>query len=250
MDNPVLRLVRPPSLVEAAVARLTDAIVSGEFKAGQRLVEIDLAAMLGISRAPLREALRTLSKEGLVEMRRGRGAIVASPTDDEVEHMILFRALVEGAAARLIAFHRDKRVLSHLTAILGQLEEASARGRHDAFLKHVWNFHGVLCAESGNPFLAQAWGIAGNVTRLYLQRAVSRIDLAAALSNHRAIHRAVCTMQPAEAESMVRSLIIRLAYELLGREVPQSIGDYVNPRYKAASTTSGEPKPAKRGARS
>jgi len=236
MDNPVLRLVRPPSLVEAAVARLTDAIVSGEFKAGQRLVEIDLAAMLGISRAPLREALRTLSKEGLVEMRRGRGAVVASPTDDDV-------------AARLIAFHRDKRVLGHLTAILGQLEEASARGRHDTFLKHVWNFHGVLCAESGNPFLMQAWGIAGNVTRLYLQRAVSRIDLAAALSNHRAIHRAVHTMQPAEAESVVRSLIIRLAYELLGREIPLSIGDYVNPRYKVASTT-GEPKAAKRRARS
>jgi DNA-binding GntR family transcriptional regulator len=240
-----LQLVRPPNLMEATLARLTEAIVSGELQAGQRLVENDLSAQLGISRAPLREALRTLAKEGLVEMRRGRGAMVASPTADDIEHLILFRALVEGAAARLIAFQRDPQVLGRLRAVLGDLQKACARRASETFLKHVWNFHGTLCVESGNPYLFQAWSIAGNRTRLYLQRAVQSIDLEAALQNHRAILKAVEEAEPAEAESIVKSLIIRLAYELLGREIPQSIDDYVNRRYKVASTA-GRPLDARR----
>ena len=58
---------------------------------------------LGYVDEPTREALRALANEGLVHIRRSRGAVVASPTADDIEHLILFRALVEGAAARLIA---------------------------------------------------------------------------------------------------------------------------------------------------
>jgi DNA-binding GntR family transcriptional regulator len=230
-----LKIVRPPSLVEAATERLTDAIVRGELKAGQRLIENDLSASLGISRAPLREALRTLAGEGLVEIRRSRGAVVASPTDDDLEHLILFRSLVEGAAARLVAFRRDPRVLESLTGILKQMEAAARRNDALALLGSVLDFHGCLCRESGNPYLLQAWGIAGNLTRLYLQRAVATIDLEAALINHRSILRTLRESTPDEAESFVRSVIIDLAYDLLGREMPRSIRGYVDRRYKAAS---------------
>jgi DNA-binding GntR family transcriptional regulator len=230
-----LKISRPPSLVEAAAERLTDAIVRGELKAGQRLIENDLSASLGISRAPLREALRTLASEGLVEIRRSRGAVVASPTDDDIEHLILFRSLVEGAAARLVAFRRDARVLDSLAVVLRRMEAAARRGDARALLGEVIEFHGCLCHESGNPYLLQAWGIAGNLTRLYLQRAMATIDLEAALINHRSILRALRESSPEEAESFVRSVILDLAYDLLGREMPRSIRGYVDRRYKAAS---------------
>lgn len=225
-DN-LLTLDRPPSLTEAAVERLTDAIMSGHLKAGQRLIENEISAMLGISRAPLREALRALAKGGLVEIRRSRGAVVASPTADDIEHLVVFRALVEGAAARFIAFHRDRKVLKRLSAIIDEMKDAHRQNEGEMFLKHVWNFHGSMCADSGNPFLLQAWSIAGNLTRLYLQRAVPKINFDVVLANNRAILQSLEKSEPAEAESLVRSLIIRLAYQLIDREIPDSIGEYV-----------------------
>jgi DNA-binding GntR family transcriptional regulator len=228
-------LNRAPSLTEAAIDRLAAAIVSGHFKAGQRLIENELSEMLGISRAPLREALRALAKEGLVEIRRSRGAVVASPTADDIEHLVVFRALVEGAAARFVAFRRDRDVLKRLGAIFASMEHAHRRNDGQTFLQHVWEFHGSLCAESQNPFLLQSWNIAGNLTRLYLQRAVPTINFEAVLANNRAILHALESESPAKAEALVRSLIIRLAYQLIEREIPASIREYVTRPLAAAA---------------
>lgn len=227
MDDPTLALDRPPSLTEAAIERLASAIVSGHFKSGQRLVEHELSERLGISRAPLREALRALAKEGLVEIRRSRGAVVASPTADDIEDLVVFRALVEGAAARFVAFHREPKVLKRLGEIFAGMADAHRRKDRQTFLRHVWDFHGTLCAGSQNPFLLQSWNIAGNLTRLYLQRAVPTINYEAVLANNRDILHALERASPAEAESLVRSLIIRLAYQLIEREIPASIQEYV-----------------------
>src|ERR1044072_4556146 len=76
----------PSSLSDLAVDRLREAIVVGHFKPGDRLVETKIPAVLGISRAPLREALRVLASDGLVEIRQNRGTYVVSPSGEELEN--------------------------------------------------------------------------------------------------------------------------------------------------------------------
>ena len=171
-----LKLDRLPSLTDAVIEQLSKAIVTGYFKPGQRLVENDLATMLGISRAPLREALRALANEGLIELRRGRGAIVASPSANDMEHMVVFRALIEGAAARYIASNRDPDVLSKLDDSLDAMAKARKKNDQLGFLNCLWEFHANICEGSGNPFLLQSWNVASNLIRLYMHRAIATIN--------------------------------------------------------------------------
>ena len=92
----------PPqrSLPEIVAERLVEAIRSGTLMPGERLVETALADKLKVSRGPLREALKALEANHLVESRRGRGTYVRAVTPEEVAQMIAVRALLEGLAAR------------------------------------------------------------------------------------------------------------------------------------------------------
>lgn len=195
-----LKLDRPPSLTDAVIEQLSKAIVTGHFKPGQRLIENDLATELGISRAPLREALRALANQGLIELRSGRGAIVASPSADDMEHMVAYGALIEGAAARYIASRRDPIVLAKLTASLAAMATARAKQDQIGFLNYLWEFHATICQGSGNPFLLQAWNVASNLIRLYMHRAIATINQDDQLVNNRAILDAMREETPARAE--------------------------------------------------
>src|SRR5271156_1650769 len=88
-------------LRDQVVAELRQAILSGRLKPGERLVEGRLADELGVSRNPVREAIRALASEGLIEVTARRGAAVASLTAQEAEELLEVRATLEGANARL-----------------------------------------------------------------------------------------------------------------------------------------------------
>ena len=223
-----LKLDRPPSLTEAVMERLSHAIVTGQLKPGQRLIENDLSATLGISRAPLREAMRALANNGLIELRRGRGAVVASPSDDDMEHMVLFRALIEGTAARLIASRRDPEVIARLAAILEKMAQVRKQRDQLGFLNCLWKFHATICASSGNPFLVQAWNVASNLTKLYMHRAIATINHDEQLVNNGAILNSLRNDSPGQAEQVTRGLLIRVAYAILKRPVPSALKDYVD----------------------
>jgi DNA-binding GntR family transcriptional regulator len=79
------------STAEMVVQRIRDAILEGTLRPGDRLIEADIAAELGISRGPVREGIRLLAAEGLVVLRRNRGAIVASPTFEDILEVYVVR---------------------------------------------------------------------------------------------------------------------------------------------------------------
>lgn len=80
-----------PSTAEVVAQRIRDAILDGNLRPGDRLIEADIAAELGISRGPVREGIRLLAAEGLAILRRNRGAIVASPTFEDVLEVYILR---------------------------------------------------------------------------------------------------------------------------------------------------------------
>jgi DNA-binding GntR family transcriptional regulator len=236
-----LAFERPLSLTDAAAASLSGAILAGQFAPGQRLVETDLSASLGISRAPVREALRALAAEGLVEIRQNRGTFVVCPSADEIEQMALFRGLIEGAAARLVASHRQQPALERLAAILAEQRDAYSSGEWQAFLDAHWRFHHGICVESGNPYLTRALNSVSKLIRLYHR--ITGVDRDRMLRNNSAFLQAMSRRSPEQAEELLRSQIIRVAYETLGRAIPEAVAGYVT----CLIDTQGRLKPIKQG---
>jgi DNA-binding GntR family transcriptional regulator len=129
------------------------AILAGQFKPGERLVEDRLAEEFGVSRNPVREAIRTLASEGLIEVTARRGAVVASLTQQEAEELLEVRATLEGANARLAARRRDPEVLAQLKEILARGTEAIAGGRLDEVSALNTAFHDHLARAGCNRVL-------------------------------------------------------------------------------------------------
>jgi DNA-binding GntR family transcriptional regulator len=166
-------LTRVPSLAEQAVEKITNAIVAGHFQPGQRLIETELSLTLGISRAMLREALRTLTSEGLVETRNNRGCYVIEPSREEMAQVVLQRAILEGAAARIVAFRREPDVLTELSRIYHSMQLATVASDTFRFRQELWAFHRTLMTASGNRFMQQSWSNISNMLQLYIVQAPS-----------------------------------------------------------------------------
>lgn len=217
------RLEKPASLANRALDRLRAAIVSGYFKPGERLVEATVSSAFGISRAPLREALRMLAADGLVALRQGKGAYVISPSSEQLEDMVLVRVLVEGAAGRLIAARRSPESLLRLQALFDDQKAAHLAHDEAEVVKTHWRFHEAICEESGNPHLLQLWSNVSNVLRIYSAKAVYTLALRAnAVFLECMQHRS-----PAEAETLLRSQILFTSYIFIRRPVPEALMDYL-----------------------
>ncbi|MFI8933603.1 GntR family transcriptional regulator [Streptomyces sp. NPDC053474] len=132
---------------------IRDDIVSGVYERGTRLTEELLARRYGVSRVPVREALRTLEAEGFVVTRRHAGACVAEPTEQDAADLLEVRTLLEPLAAARAAQRRTEAHLKVLRGLvrLGQ-ERARRSGGEDLRALDGW-FHETLTQASGSPGL-------------------------------------------------------------------------------------------------
>jgi len=139
-----------PTLRELTTAKLRDAILSLHFKPDQHLVERDLCEKTGVSRTSVREALRQLEAEGLVERRGNRGLFVTSVTAEEAQQIYEVRAALEPEMARLFAERADAQDLQALEGAFRQLAKAGQRDNVRAYVSAYDRFYDVLLQGSGN----------------------------------------------------------------------------------------------------
>jgi DNA-binding GntR family transcriptional regulator len=142
-------------LRDQVVTEIRQAILSGRLKPGERLVEGRLAEELGVSRNPVREAIRALASEGLVEVTARRGAAVATMTEQEARETIELRALLEGQNARLAARRQDKQIIKRIEAALNKGSAAVAAKRFDQLFDLNQLFHRELAAAGQNRVLGE-----------------------------------------------------------------------------------------------
>ncbi|BCJ62164.1 GntR family transcriptional regulator [Micromonospora endophytica] len=152
--SPVDGELESVSLVDLAVTRLTREILSGRSDPGERLVEEQLTRRLGISRAPLREALRLLAQRGLVEHIPRRGVRVATLSDRDVRELYELRDVLERFAVRTAVPVRRESDLAGLGAALDQMREATRAGDRLAVAESHRAFHVALVALAGNRQLS------------------------------------------------------------------------------------------------
>jgi len=143
--------VRAPQITDA----LRQAIVSGELAPGDRLTEPALAQQFGVSRVPVREALRVLASEGFVEVRPFWGTRVAELPSNAATDLLELRGAVEPLAARKAATRRTPEQLAAMDAALAEGSALIEAGRLDELPALNAQFHLLLAEASGNQLLAE-----------------------------------------------------------------------------------------------
>src|ERR1700748_850934 len=139
-----LRIEDVPTVRTMVAQKLREAIMSGTLKPGQRLVERELCEMMWLSRPSIREALRLLEADGLVNTVPHRGPVVSTISLDEARQLYAARAVLEGFAGRACARLHDRAVVRRIGDALTRLKAAAATADFTATLEAKTNFYAAL----------------------------------------------------------------------------------------------------------
>lgn len=196
---------------QLAYSAIHSSIISGEFARGQRLREEQLALLVGVSRTPIREALRRLDAEGLVEFTPNRGARVTAWSSQELHELYEMRAMLEGYGARLTATRVSTEALAELDTLARRMEALSRRGASAADELTIANgqFHRALVQASGNAqldTLVRSMMDVSLITRTFQRYSSSRMR--ASTAQHTEIVEALKAGDAEWAESVMRTHIL------------------------------------------
>ena len=202
------------SVADQVYVVLRERIASGEIERGSRLHQEDLATEFGVSRTPVREALRRLAAEGLVDLFANRGARVATATDDQLRSSYETRLVVEPGAARLAAERRPAEPLARMQrAIRDEKRAGRSSSKH---FKANRSFHLALIKAAGNPqlvqFMEHVW--IGRIGATLYETRLDPKGLEADHEAHRSIAAAIEAGDPDAAETLTRGHLER-AMELI-----------------------------------
>ncbi|MFF3559638.1 GntR family transcriptional regulator [Streptomyces sp. NPDC002574] len=146
-------------LSDQVYTRVRGLIISGELMPGDRLVESAIARQLGVSQAPVREAVRRLAHEGLAEHVPRRGSFVATVSQSDAHSARSVRVAIEELAARTVAENPPQAAMEGLRAQVEAMREAASEGDVGRFRDADISFHRLVCEASGNPFLPKVWAV-------------------------------------------------------------------------------------------
>lgn len=216
---------------DRAYGTLRSGILDGRYPPGDRLGEFEIAAEIGLSRTPVREALRRLGAEGLVELLPNRGARVRTWTVEDLEQTYELRAVLEGLGARRAATRITADQLAELDRLAGEMVGCDPTlghrpaGEFDDLAALNARFHAVIVAASGSDQLAAT--LAGLVRMPLVMRTYRRYTPAALARSHAHHHELVDALRAGDgvwAESVMRSHVLAARTVLLEshREHPSS----------------------------
>jgi DNA-binding GntR family transcriptional regulator len=195
------------SAQEQAYAYLRDRIISGQFPAGMRLKSEELARKLEVSRIPIREALRQLHAEGLVEIKRNHGASVVTLSPADIMEMFWMRSVLEGLACRVASSKIDKKQIRALEEMLSKMQ-SWGDGPTNWITRHD-KFHDYLCNVSGMRRLSQQAMLLRNQTHPYIRLYVSNHPDPEPLGlEHRALLEQILDGDADQAEAAMRGHIV------------------------------------------
>ncbi|MEQ9815349.1 MAG: GntR family transcriptional regulator [Azospirillaceae bacterium] len=162
------------SLPEQIADRIGDEIVTGAYQPGQRIQEQHVAAALGVSRGPVREALRILEKDGLVVIHPRRGAQVTHLTVDEVKEIFDIRMVLSALAAQLIIERDDAATLARLKEMIAALKSIAAEdGDTEVYARQAYALSLFLATASGSARLEAMMHALARQTLRYSQLGLS-----------------------------------------------------------------------------
>lgn len=189
---------------------LLDAILSGELKPGDRIVETHIAQRIGVSQGPVREALRDLELFGFVESEPFRGTRVRQTTIDDLVEVYPVRAALEGVAAREAAKRITPATLGELERYLQLMRDAADADDRKTHIEYDVQFHRTVVEASGNRMLLNMWQSARLSGSTTVTVALAHRSLMELADRHNPIIAALSNGEPDAAETAMRGHIEEL----------------------------------------
>lgn len=189
--------------------RLRDLIVEGELAPGERVDEKALCARFGVSRTPVREALKVLASDGLVELLPNRGARVTAITATGVAALFEAAAALERTAAELAAARASDRDLADVARLQETMERHHAAHRRAEYFRANQRIHNAIIAAARNDVLAELHaGLMTRIRRARFQANATQERWDASLDEHRALLAALTARDGAHAGRLLREHVL------------------------------------------
>lgn len=202
---PLKRSVLPERVSQVIIQGLLD----GSLRPGDRLIESDLVAVLGVSRSPIREALTELAQNGVIEREPGRGGRIREWTKRDLEELFGVRSELEGYAARLVCAKFKPQHRAKFERIIAGMRKAAERDDFLATIELDLEFHDLLWKLTDNMLLQQVLESLGQKFRLFLTlnwKFHGGLDDVA--HNHVTLLDAIASNDPARAEKAMRQHVV------------------------------------------
>ena len=203
-----MKITRPKSLTEIAVAELRTRIIDGRLQLGEALSENALAAELGISKTPVREALLQLKLEKLVDVLPQRGTYVFRMAPDQVAMISELREILETSAVAAAMARNHAALVERMSAVFEDMSAAFERGDNAAYRVLDGEFHQAMIELAGNPYLGDAYAQVGFRTqalraRLSDEAGLNRISF----QDHREMLKLIKARELAPLQTLIRAHI-------------------------------------------
>ena len=223
--NETMNRIAPTALYREVAERLRQRIFAHELTPGTWIDEQKLAEQYGISRTPLREALKVLASEGLVELRPRRGCYVTEISRQDLDDIFPLMAMLEGRCAAEAVRNAKAADIAALQEIHGRLEAAARDGRIDAFFEANQEFHKKIQELSGNRWLLSVIQDLRKVLKLSRLHSLSLEGrLQQSLDEHRLIMAALANSDTVKAEKLMHDHLLsgREALAKMDAKAPKS----------------------------
>jgi DNA-binding GntR family transcriptional regulator len=200
------KLLSTRPLYEEVADQLRNRIFAHELAPGAWIDEQSLAKEFGISRTPMREAIKVLAAEGLITMKLRRGAYVTEVNRGDLEQIFTVLSLLEGEAAKEAATKAKESDLNALDDLHLRLEKAAADRNLDLFFEINVRFHERIISIAANPWMTSVIDDLRKVLKLQRRDSLSRSGrLQQSLSEHREILKALLKRDPLAAKEAMRT---------------------------------------------
>ena len=201
----------PRTTTDIVFETLHTKILSLELLPGTRISEADVAAKLGVSRQPVRDAFNRLSNLQLLKVRPQRATVVSGFSITEIENARFIRLAVELEVAKLASRAWDETFAATLNGNLEKQKAAFNSGQIDAFHQLDYDFHKLICELSGHPLAFQTiLECKQKVDRLCMLSLAREEEVAAVMVDHERIAEALSTGSSKKVETVIRSHLGRL----------------------------------------
>jgi DNA-binding GntR family transcriptional regulator len=217
-------LITQPNLAEQVRKAIVSEIAAGKLKPGERIIQEQIAQVLGVSRQPVQQALLLLKNQGVLRDAAGRGLVVTSLDPQQVRHMYEIRAVIEGLAFRMAAENNPERAKKLGPAlILNGRRSVKSRSVAQMIAADI-KFHDFIYLLSENPLIAPSMEVQWTNTQRVMGEVLMRDETPRDIWNqHEALLEAVMAGDAMTAETMARHHITQAAdfmIQRLGNEEP------------------------------
>jgi DNA-binding GntR family transcriptional regulator len=203
-------IIETKALYQEVAERLREKIYSQELKPGVAVDEKSLANFFGISRTPMREALKVLHAEGLVTLEPRHGCFVTKLTEQDIDELFPIMALLEGRCAYEAACKLDESAMRRLEKMQANLEKFAAAGDVEKYFEHNCLFHELVQKLAGNSWLERTINDLRKFLKLMRGRQLRLPGrLQASLAEHREILAAFAQRDAEAAEKIMHHHLIK-----------------------------------------